>query len=399
MKGSNRRVLVFRGPVHHSLLLRPVEDALEKEGWEVIRYTTDTESCFQAGLDEEFGVGRYEWLPDYGNEEAARRLHREHAPRFQALFMQSNALSLMLPQVFDRVTLTACREWIALREMFNKVRPARAMALHEINRWGVMLGYYASKLGIPYFTFQEGLYYAEPFIYTGHTTYSKSLVWGEATKRKLLEAGCGMESVEVIGHPDLARRWEMCSTLEQQALLDQELPPQAKGKRVVLVFVSHVQIASDAAGAITAGLEGSEWFLAVRTHFLSARPNIDSAIALFKHAQTWVSPAEMPVEHHWRLMCRAECAVIVGCSTTIVEWASLGKPCVQVSAEHMLRDFAAEGLSVSCEGLSLLQGVEKAMRVWDAEGYRERTRLFLEDEIHDHTHAQASSLAKRVIGG
>ena len=69
-----KRLLVFRGPLHHSQLLRPIEQALRGKGWEIVHYTADTESCFQVPLQEE--TFNWEWLPDWTNEPEAQALYR-----------------------------------------------------------------------------------------------------------------------------------------------------------------------------------------------------------------------------------------------------------------------------------------------------------------------------------
>jgi hypothetical protein len=394
---KNARVLSFRGPEHHMQLMRPVEDALVQRGAEVLRFTTDAEACFQVGLQREFSPHGYLWLPDYGDEKAALRLYQEHAPWLRELLLTPNALSLMLPQVLDRVMLFICREWVALRRLLREVRPTHALALHEINRWGAMLGALCQERGIPYFTLQEGLYYGEPFIYTGHATYSRSLIWGEATRRKLLQAGCSPERIELLGHPDLATRWRLGAEGRQK--LDEELPSQARGKRLIFVFLAHVKVDPNSGEAAFQGLDGSEYFLVGRMHQLAALPDIAAMEQAFaRHPDnSWLSPNTMPYAHHWRVMAAAEAALLIGCSTTALEWSTSGKPWGQIATQQMARNFAAEGLAVACDGLPFKAALDKVFAEWGAGGYEERRQRFVAEELC-HLDA-AEQIAERILRG
>ena len=280
--GQNHRsrVLVFRGPAHHSQIMRPIEDELEAQGCDVIRYTAGTEAAFQVGLQEEAGVGleSWKWLEDYGDDAAAAKLYRGHVPYFLEKLATPNSLSLMAPQVLDRIILFSCREWVATRNLLRSVRPTACLVLHELNRWSMMLAAWASSMSIPVWSLQEGMYYANPWLYTGHTRYSKSLVWGEATKEKLISAGCAPERVEVLGHPDLGRRWERAASEVSAGQLVDELPAPAQGKRLALAFLPHITIGPQA-GMIMQGLAGSDWFLACRYHQLASLPVIASLIS------------------------------------------------------------------------------------------------------------------------
>ena len=93
-----KTLLVFRGPSHHSQLLRPVELALEARGWKILRYTADVEGCFQSALNEELGADGYLWLNDYLDGKKARALYDSHASYFQDLYSTANPLSLMTPR-------------------------------------------------------------------------------------------------------------------------------------------------------------------------------------------------------------------------------------------------------------------------------------------------------------
>lgn len=388
------KVLVFHGPAHHAQLLRPVEEALTARGAEVIRYTADTEGAFQIALQEECGDD-WLWLNDFADEAKGRSLYREQVPYFRDLLLEQNALSMMLPQVFDRLVYFICREWVATRAMLKKLKPDRTLALHELNRWGMMLGALSQKSQTPFFTLQEGLYYGDPWIYTGIATYSTALLlWGQATKEKLLSAGCPEEKLTVVGHPDITTR--IAQGRRGEAELWKELPPQAQGRRLVFLFLSHLQIDVDFED-ILAGLDDSPWFVIVRSHQLSGKPQMEGLRAAFaKHPDSCFF-SELPFAHHWRAMAAAEVGLVIGCSTTFAEWATTGKPLgqIRVTAHRQYRDFAAEGVAVDCAGLPLLQAITKTLAEWPQ--HQAKAAEFSAHEIADGS--AAGQIAERILQG
>ena len=377
--------------------MRPVEDALASLGCEIVRYTADTEAVFQVGLQQEAGIGleNWQWLPDYHDAAAAQKLYQTHVAYFREKLATPNALSLMLPQVLDRIIYSSCHEWVATRNLLRSVRPTACLVLHELNRWSMMLAAHAAAMNLPVWSLQEGMYYANPWLYTGHTRYSRSLVWGEATRDVLRQAGCAAERVEILGHPDLGSRWQHAQEEVRAGTLQPELPAAAQGKRLALAFLPHIKL-GEHAGMIMQGLAGSDWFLVCRNHQLAALPLIQALAALFGTcpANSWLSPLAMPRGHHWRLMAAAECMIVVGCSTTMLEWLWSGKPLGHVPLFGEPRDLAAEGLAVPCDGAAgYLLAIEKTMAEWD-DGYRARARQFVGREVAAGD--AASAIARRI---
>lgn len=379
-----KKLLSFRGPAHHGQLLRPVEEALSKRGWQVVRYTADTEGCFQVGLNEELGVDGYVWLPDLVKDYSAQQMYDLAAPWFQQLYEKPNALSLVAPQILDRIVMAVCREFQATRALIEREKPTACVVLHELNRWGMLLGYICQRKGIPIYSFQEGLYYGDPWLYTGHTRYSRSLVWGEATKQKLLTAGCTNDKVLVVGHPDLGQRYALGERTKDEVW--QHLPPEMKGRKLCLVFFTNVEVTPEAEKVMQGIEEQSEWGFVARIHQLASAPHIERVRNLFNRKGCYFSDNSHTFGHHWQLMSLCDALVVVGCSSTFLEWATTGKPMAQVRSNVQFRDFAAEGIAVDCYGLTLLQSIEKLAKEWPL--CQERAAQFVRDEIAEMNAAE-----------
>ena len=397
-QARRKRLLAFRGPVHHGRLMRPVEDALEHHGWEVIRYTAGTEACFQDALQQECGLDGFKWLADYDDEVTSTRLYHSHVPYFQEKLAEPNTLSLLLPQVLDRIVFFACQEFIATRNLLHQVQPTACLVLHELNRWSMMLAAWAASMQIPVWSLQEGMYYGDPWLYTGHTRYSRSLVWGEATRATLLQSGCAPDRIEVLGHPDLSQQWQHAQQGIADGILAQELPPAAAEKRLALTSLSHVAVTHQTPD-ILQGIVGSEWFLVARCHPLADLTVIQALEKIFGACpeHVWFSGLALPFAHRWRLLAGAECMIAVGCSTAMLDWLWSGKPLGHISLPGEPRSLSAEGLAVPCDGAAgYLAAIEKTMAEWD-DGYRARTLAFMAHEVADGSAAER--IAQRIIDG
>lgn len=357
MRVQKREILCFVGPQHHMPLLKPALEVLQGHGWGVSFYTANTEAAFQVNLNEHVGVGNYHWLPDFTDKKRARTLYQQHAARLRKVMETPTVLDMMLPQVLDRIIMHSCEEWTATEALLKKLRPGRVLALHEINRWGVMLGYWCMRLEIPLYTMQEGLYYADPWIYTGHTTYGVSMVWGEGTKRQLVAAGCPEEKIRVVGHPDLGRR--IAQGREEVGMIEEQ-------RRVILLFLAHVHVGEDAVRLLADLPEG--WVLVVKPHPLAS---LDDVQSLHRHfggrENVRILEVETPDREKFAWIARAEVCLVAGCSSVILECLAAGKRLGIVPTEHSVRDYSQEGIAVACPGLSIWQAARKTMEEFEGQ--------------------------------
>jgi hypothetical protein len=304
------KLLTFIGPPHHSQLIRPIEQELLSRGWVCEHWVADTESCFQVGLEEYYPGLPFHWLPDYTDIKKADAVYQQHKEWFRSFYDTPNALSLVLPQTLDRIVTSTCREWVGIGKLLQKVKPTACLALHEINRWGRMLGAHCQMQGVPFWTLQEGLYYGEPWLYTAHTKYSHSCVWGESTRNLLLQAGASPDRLHVTGHPDLLPRWKAASPYPL---------PEAGGKKVVFLFLTNTPIAFQP--AMLDGWEQQEdYHLVVMIHQMASLPFIKQVGEYFagKRGVTVVGvgqPGDI-----WRVLKGASILLLIGCSSMTLEW-------------------------------------------------------------------------------
>ncbi len=356
------KLLTFIGPPHHSQLIQPIERELLGRGWQCERFTADTESCFQVGLEEYYPGLPFHWLPDYTDKGKADALYQRHAGWFRSLYDTPNALSLVLPQTLDRIFTSCCREWVGIGRMLRVVKPTACLALHEINRWGRMLGAHCQMQGIPFWTLQEGLYYGDPWLYTAHTKYSHSCVWGEATRAVLLQAGASPDRLHVTGHPDLAARWA--------AAIPYPLP---EGKKVVFLFLTNTPITFQ-----PAMLEGweqqEEYHLVVMIHQMASLPFIKQVEEYFKGKKGVTMVGVGQKGDIWRVLKASSILLLIGCSSLTLEWlfplllGEKGRPIIVVpSPLPMTRNYTVNPpVALSGEGMPFL-GMVRQAPAWEAQ--------------------------------
>lgn len=386
------RVLIFRGPMHHGQLLRPVEDELRMRGWETIYYTADVEACFQIPLHQE--VPQWEWLPDWVNEAEARALYQTHVPRFRELLAQPNGLSLVAPQVLDRIIYTMCREWVGLKALFAAKEPQAILLLHEINRWGGMIAHLANRQGIPVWTLQEGLYYSVPAIYRGHTRNSTSLVWGEGTKEVLVQAGCDPQKIRVMGHPDIGKRYE--TALTQETLWYHELPIDLRDRHLVLLYLPSIEYTEGTRELVRGWDAQQEWGLVVKYHHLTSHPNLENikqwftgipGVWIMEGEETWPGPL-------WRALAFCEQMIVLGCSTIFAEWLAHPKGLRAVgnyAGPGMPRDYSEDpAISLKCT-TTLLDSLQRLTQ-WPQQCGAQAAQWIKHEIAHPHAAAQMAAL-------
>lgn len=377
---SNKTALVFLGPQHHFQVLSPITEELKKRGWTIRYYTANAEASFEVGLNRTLGED-YDFLPLWQDREASREIYQRGLAYLRGVMAEPNPVTLEPPPVLDRILTDIACDATATPHLLRHVKPDVCLALHEINRWGMLLGYWCAELGIPFLTFQEGLYYGQTWIYTGHTRYSTSLVWGDATKRLLLTAGCPDDRVEVIGHPDLRLRADAARemVLHQQPFVD---------KKILFLFITSVTIGHLPMDKLTEGLAQSQWRVVVKMHHLASLPNI-------KKIKDFLAPypdtcyLEEDYEQLWPWLVRADLVGIMGCSTLGLEALYCEKPLMEFYAPGQPMSFAEAKLAhqyVEVENGQplprlLLTNIERALALWQQPAHQERVKAWVQDQI------------------
>jgi len=238
MNVQGKKVACFVALPHHTRFLFPVLEALEKRGAEALFFTTLSDFPFERDLIKKGRECRL--LQSYATPETG----------YQRKAMLDEFFKTWTPRCFDwdgyrhwpfvlQASLLNCgfEEFLCLDLMIEKEKPDVIMALHERNRWGKLLGFYARKYGIPYVTLQEGDYYEDRLSFSGHTEYTTALLlWGHDTEGRLTRLKSAPEKMINVGntHLDNVKKTWFGEQQLQQIRTQLNIPP---GKPVVLFLV------------------------------------------------------------------------------------------------------------------------------------------------------------------
>ena len=378
------KACIFHGPRHHREKMYAVEKELIGRGVHVTRFTANAEASFECNLNEDYTPSGYLWLPDFSDREKSERLYDSAVPYFQRIYAVPSAVSLELPVITDRIMREICCDWTATKRLLSLEKPDVCLALHEINRWGCILGFWSSVYRIPYYTFQEGMYYGDPFVYTNHCRYSKSFVWGEATKRKLVAAGNDSQRIFVVGHPDIADKAEKARQDWQE--VQKKLPASAKGKKLIFYFVSPVVVGNPDMKAIMDGMDSGEFFIVVHSHHFASKEHLNRMEEIFlPYVDKGYAYINKDFNDMWPFMVASDVVFITGCSTTGLEASYLQKPLVELLIPYQPFQFRTLGVALAGETIPIAQAATLALAEWQKEEVLSRVAAFVADEIaHDH---------------
>ncbi len=389
------KVLAFYGPEHHNQLLTPIVRALQARGWEHVPYTANAEAAFEVGLLRHDHLKDFLWLPDFATRPEIEATYEDGCAYFQQMYAEANPVSLLIPPIADRILYEIATDFHGTRRMLEAVKPDVCLALHELNRWGALLGYWSQVKEIPYYTFQEGQYYGQDWIYTGHTRYSTSLVWGAAGARKLFAGGAPAEKVQILGHPDLAARQKWAEGQKEHALAS--LPETFRDKKVVFVFVTSVTLQHINLDNMLAGLVDAGYRVVMDLHILAALELKNRIKEIFKPAfGTAIHLNEQPL-FALPLLSLATAVVVIGCSTLGLEALWWGKPLCEIHAPGQPASFATDyGVAIAVGERPLLAAVQEAEQHWTLTAHRDKVNAFVKDHIA-HPNA-AEKIADYICG-
>lgn len=378
-------LLFFAGPPHHTNLMRPIADICAQQGITPHWFTANAEATFEHGLETALPRDAWHWLPAQANWSKTEKLYAEAVQYFRTLYAERSVMSLMIPPVSDRVIREVCCDWTAMPRLLDSLNPRAVVVLHELNRWGMIAGYWCHKRRIPFFSLQEGMYYGHPWIYTGHTHYSRSLVWGEATRRTLLEAGCPEEKVQVIGHPGLAARWEDASQRHQEAW--DSLPESFREKKIVVLYITAVNLSAVNVDALIGSLKESPYRVVIQVAIMSSMPLLKKVQESFA-AVPDLCHVSTRTDLLWPQMDIAEVVGVMGCSTVCLEALWRGKPVVELYAPGQQFSFHKAGVAADGSSCPVTQWVEAGLAFASQPAQQERIRAFVEDHIADANAAE-----------
>lgn len=341
---NGKKALCFLALPHHNRFLVPIMEALQSRGMETIYFTVPAEGAFEITLNQ--AKLPYRHVFDYIDasvREKSQSAYGELRQIFQEKILTHPVLQSVPVVVQDKVIRSAVENFHALERMIEREKPDLLFALHELNPWGKMLGYLSHTHRIPYFTLQEGLYYADLYYYRFHTDFTTAcLVWGEDCRQTLLRAGCSDDKIFAVGNTHLWAAKNEFTEPKRVARTRAELGIAAD-KRVVLFLMSHSYYQPFEAKIFLDWMRKRGDVVAVfKWHPVTSKEIIDRALEKISQQPNVFSVCGIDT---YALIGASDVCITVGNSTTGLEALAFGKPLIEVQLPDQQYSFAERGVA------------------------------------------------------
>jgi hypothetical protein len=358
---KGKKAFCFIALKHHGRYLFPVTRALQARGMEIIYPTATAESPFEITFIEEGMPYRHtlSYLdPDVTRETEAA--YRKLRSIWKEKLLQSSILHSFTLCIQDKALRMHVENFYLIRRMFEVERPDLVLGLHEMNSWGKILGYLCHEYGVPYVTFQEGLYYGDSDFYRLNTEYSTScLIWGESTREVLLKAGGCDDKIFVIGNTHLPEAVREHRRPEAIRKAKKELGVRKNG-RLITLFMGGLGYHENFVfpDRLLSWVKANpDLTLAVKWHPFNGKTTIQQISA---HLADFPNVRSLQQYDTYNLLAASDVCALFGNSTTGLETLAFGKPLVEVHLEGQPYSYAEQGLAEPAAGLEgIPQAVEK----------------------------------------
>lgn len=346
---TGKRALCFLALPHHNRFLVPIMEALQNRGMETIYFTVPAEGAFEITLNQ--AQLPYRHVLDYVDrsvQEKSQAGYAELRAVFQEKILTNPTLQAVPLVVQDKVIRAAVENYHALERMIEHEKPDVLFALHEINPWGKMLGYLSQVHRIPYFTLQEGLYYADLFYYRFHTDFSTAcLVWGEDCRQILLRAGCSDDKIFPVGNTHLWAAKQEFTAPVRVARTRTELGV-APGKKIILLLMSHSFYTPFEAKIFLDWMKKRGDVVAVfKWHPVTSKEIVTRAMQNLQNEPNVFSIFGIDT---YALIGASDVCITVGNSTTGLEALAFGKPLIEVRLPDQQYSFVEHGVAELAKG-------------------------------------------------
>jgi GT2 family glycosyltransferase len=352
---SGKKVLCFIALPHHNRFLVPIMEALSREDMEVVYFTAAAEGAFEITLNQA-GLP-YKHLFDYVTNETADRTaeaYRELRSILQDKILGSRTMQSVPIVIQDKVIRGAVETFVCIQRMLEVEKPALLFALHELNPWGKILGYLSQVHRIPYFTLQEGQYYADIHYYRFHTDYSTAcLVWGQECREILLRAGCSDDKIFPLGNTHIWDAKKEFADFQTVARTRQVLGI-APDKKIILFLMSHSHYRTFEAQPFLRWIKARGDIVALfKWHPVTAKEIIDKAM---EKLQGEPSILNVPDYDTYALIGASDVCVTVGNSTTGLEALVFGKPLIEVRLPDQPYSYSVQKVAEQAFGFEDISG-------------------------------------------
>jgi GT2 family glycosyltransferase len=346
---SGKKALCFIALPHHNRFLVPIMDALRRRGMETLYFTAAAEGAFEITLNQ--ANLPYHHVLDYADATTGEKIaaaYRKLRPVYQDKILTNPTFQGVPVVIQDKTIRPAVENFYCMNRMLEVEKPDLLFALHELNPWGKMLGYLSHVHRIPYFTLQEGLYYADIHYYRFHTDFSTAcIVWGEDCRQILLKAGCSDDKIYPVGNTHIwnAKAAATCDTAKRETRAALGIAPD---KKIILFLMSHSHYQPFDARKFLDWMKRRGDVVAVfKWHPVTSKEIVDRALERIpKDAPTINAPSF----DTYRLIGASDICVTVGNSTTGLEAIAFGKPLLECRLPDQTYSFVEQGVAESAVG-------------------------------------------------
>lgn len=359
---SGKKALCFIALPHHNRFLVPMMEALSAQGMATHYFTAAAEGAFEITLNQ--AKLPYRHIYDYADEDTSARANaafRTLRGQFQQTMLESRALQVVPVVIQDKTMRAAVDNFYCLDQMLRQEKPDVLFALHELNPWGKMLGYLSHVHRIPYFTLQEGLYYSHVFYHRFHTDYSTAcMVWGEACKQTLVQAGCGEDKIYPLGNTQI---WAAKNLYSSDAMVQRTRAALgiSGDKKIVLLLMSHSSYQPfDARPLVDWMRARRDVVTVVKWHPITAKDVIERALSKHRQEPLMINAQDGDT---YALLGASDVCVTVGNSTTGLEALVYGKPLVEVRLPDQEYSYAALGVAEAAAGFEGVVAAAEALLI------------------------------------
>lgn len=339
-----KKALCFIALPHHNRFLVPITQTLQGRGMEVGYFTAAAEGAFEITLNEA-GLP-YRHALDYADAEVSAQA----AATFRTLrsVWQDKVLTRELMQaapvvIQDKIIRQVVENFYCFDRMLAVEKPDLLLALHELNPWGKLLGYLSHVHRVPYVTLQEGLYYADTHYYRFHTDYSTAcVVWGEACREVLLQAGCSGDKMFPLGNTHI---WEARRQATSSAAVAAARAALGIGldKKVLLFLMSHNNYREFEPSRFLKWMKARGDVVAIfKWHPATGKEIVERATENLRGIPSILSVRDFDT---YSLLGLSDVCILAGNSTTGLEALVFGKPLLEISLGDFDHSFVASGVA------------------------------------------------------
>ena len=347
---ANKSALALICLPHHQKILIPVLQALQTQGVAVSYTTVAAEAGFEmtlidAGLPY-IHVQEYMLRCTTQIQAAWREVRNE----WQARVVKSRWTLQAVPlTIQDKILRSAVENHFCFQALVEDVKPDMVFALHELNSWGKLLGYAAWERNIPFFTFQEGLCYAHPWLYSFYTEYTtKCFCWGEADAQVLIDARCDPDKIVQVGSIDLGPAIKRTQNPDVVSQTRKKFGIDPGMKVVVFLMSNSTYNAVDPTPYFRWCVRNGVATI-FKWHPSESKETMDRATTYLRNMPYAVHVQDCDT---YALLAMADACVCVGNSTTGIEALAYGKLLVDMPLPGQVYSYWEQGVAPKAEGFT-----------------------------------------------